>query len=245
MSEVPTEINIGRGWLKAHERIVIVVFVLAAGVWGWSRWVNYDAAKKDAALAAAQAQAKQSDTELANLASQSAQDAAQYQALLSALQSQNASLQASLTQMAGYLQRRQAVDTALPLPALAERWGQLVGAEPGDLTATTNGIVASTATSHSTVNALEQVPVLQDELKAQTQISQNNGDMLNSCQVLSKDLTAQVAACKADVTAHDKACEAQVSALKADAVKAKRNWFVRGLAAGGSAVAYMMWHYMK
>src|ERR1019366_44296 len=83
-------------WIKAHERVILVFMALIVVALLGSKYLNHDAAKKDAAAIVAQQQveAAQAATAAAvkgaaDAAAQSAQVQQQYQAMIAALTAQN------------------------------------------------------------------------------------------------------------------------------------------------------------
>ena len=70
---------------KHHERLLIVLAVLAFGTFGINKWLNYEGAQKDAKVVALTSLVEQDKTTVANLALQSAQAQAAYQTTLDAI----------------------------------------------------------------------------------------------------------------------------------------------------------------
>jgi hypothetical protein len=229
-------------WLKTHERVVITFLILLVVGYLGNRWINFDAAKKDAqyqALAAEVAKDKQAQDALAV---QSASDIAKYQQTLDTLQKQNAALLTTIQSDNALLKRQQTADATLPLPELAQRWETLAGIQSG-LTATPAGVLSTPEAAVQTVQTLEKVPVLTDELAKEEGIAQNNAQMLNSAQSVNSDLTKQINSANILLVANDKACQASVSDLKAKQRKKSRNWFIRGAIVGATAVGYLVLHF--
>ena len=121
-------------------------------------------AQKDAKVAALTLVVNQDKQTVANLALQAAQAQATYQTTLDAITRQNAQLSAAVQADTALLAKNRATDAGLALPQLGQRLEVLVPGAAGGVTATTSGIVLNDTAAHSTVDVLEQVPVLQDEL---------------------------------------------------------------------------------
>ena len=211
-------------WFKHHERLLIILAVLIFSYSGVSRWLNYDAAQKDAKVAALTAVVEQDKQTVANLALQAATAQTAYQTTLDAITKQNIALSASIARQGAILAQSQAKDRQMPLPELGQRMEALVPAAKGGITATSNGLALDNTASHSIANELEKVPVLTDQVAKETQVAQNNADVASKAQKVNVDLTAQVNAMAVEGADAAKQCKAEVSAEKVKTKKA----FVRG-----------------
>jgi len=226
-------------WLQKHETIVIVAIVLMAGTFLGNKWLNYEGAQKDAKVAALTAIVAEDKQTVANLALQAAQAQATYQTTLDAITKQNASLAQANAQELAVLTKNQTVDKTLPLPDLAKRIETLAPGAQDGITATTNGLVMSDTASRSVASTLEQVPVLEDELKNETQVAANNKSALDAASTVIVDKTAQIGGLNKELTdqqAHEKAV------IAADNVKIKKAWrsgFKWGFGLGFAAGAYV------
>jgi len=215
-------------WIQKHERVVIVALVLLVGGFLGNKALNYDASLKDAKVAALTQVVSQDKQNAAALALASATAQQQYQVVLDTVSKQNIALEASVAQMTAGLKVQQATDRALPLPAVGQRIESLVPGAVGGVTATTAGVVMNDTASHSVLDVLEQVPVLEDELKNETQVAANNKAALDSASAVIVDKTAQVAGLNKeliDQQAHETA------AVAAEKVKTKKA-FIKGLKYG-------------
>ena len=212
-------------WLMKHERIVLVALVLLAGIFLGNKWLNYDGARKDAQVATLTAIVQQDKVSVQNLALEAQQAQATYQTTLDAITKQNVALEASVAQESTILAQRQATDKALALPAVAQRIEILVPVAVGGITATTSGIVMNDTAAHATLNVLEQVPTLASQLASETQVAQNNADLVTKSQAVNADLNKEVAALNMQIGDQTKQCKAEVASEKAKTKKA----FIKGL----------------
>ena len=164
MSSIPTVTSVvTQSWFKVHERLLIVLMVLLAGSWGYSKYADALASKAETrANIAEQALVLQKSTDAQNAATV-AQVLAQYQAMCLSLQSQNSSLAASVASRQATLAKQVITDANLPLAGLAQRWQTLLPTVTP--TVTPVGIGLTSQEAHDTVAALEQIPVLQSNLK--------------------------------------------------------------------------------
>jgi hypothetical protein len=226
-------------WLQRHERIVIVALVLLVGGFLGNKALNYDASLKDAKVAALTQVVSQDKQNAAALALASSTAQQQYQVVLDAITKQNIALEASVAQMAAGLKVQQTADRALPLPAVASRIETLVPDAVGGITATTAGVVMNDTASHSVLTTLEEVPVLTDELKNETQVAANNKAALDSASTVIADKTAQVAGLNKSLTDQQAHEAAAVAAEKLKTTKAWKNGFKWGFAAGAALVGVL------
>jgi hypothetical protein len=116
----------------------------------------------------------------------------------------------------------QKVDAALPLPELSQHWEDILTLSPGSITPQPNGTVAvTTDAAHATVNELEKVPALNDQLTA-TQ------DKLNGCTSVVTQQGTQIAGLKDDITAEKKGRADDAKQAKHDI----RHAYLKGLKHG-------------
>ena len=217
-------------WIEAHERLLLVA---VAGVVLWfgigrvdSLIARHDNANLQQAQIVAQAQADKT----AAIAEQVAQQSAQYQALADKVQVQNAALVQANTELATALAKQQHTDSTLPPSDLVARWNTLV--PQAGATVVTDGVLLPEQGAVSTVQALEQTPVLQkqlgntqDELKnAQGLLTASNGQVIT--------LNTEVGALRVQIVDNSKVCDARVKVESDRVRKARRRWFVIGYVAG-------------
>lgn len=231
-AQVITTIKNDLGWIQKHERILIVLMVLLAGVFCWNRYVNY--AADHAHLVATVATQQLDEQKKANVqtANQVQQAAIVYQQTITALTQQNAQLATAISKRNQALTAQQGTDKTLPLPDLANRWQSIAGLQPGDLTATQSGIVVSDIAARTTVEQLDRIPVLESDLVDTQNIADNNQRELDKANGLIGGLNAQVVGLAKQTTDQDNACKAEVASVKADAQKSKMRWFKAGVVVG-------------
>ena len=224
---------------EKHERLLIVLAVLAFGTFGVSRFLNYESAQKDAKVAALTLVVDQDKQTVANLALQAATAQAAYQTTLDAITKQNVALVQANAQELASLAQRQTADRVLPPSGLAQRLEVLVPATQGGVTTTTDSMTLNTNAAVSVVSALEQVPVLQNELNNETQVADNNRSALESASTVIADKTAQVAGLNKSLTDQQAHEAAAVAAEKVKTKKAWRSGFKWGFAAGAALVGVL------
>ena len=236
MTEITTATHWIEKWIafvKAHERLLIVLLVLAFGGHAYSAFLNWDAARKDAQVAALTqtvAQDKATEANLAITASQAASDA---KVALDASRAANVSLTQALQQIKGNLAHQQTVDDQSNLPTLAGRMVDLVpNSHISDVTVGNTGLTLDTVISHLTVSQLELVPALQGELKDETQIAAVDQMALTTATAATTACQADSSALKTTVADQDKKFSAEVADAKVREKKAFRKGFKWGAVAG-------------
>ena len=208
---------------KAHERAIIVVLVLGFGAHMYGRWIDLEGNKANAQVVALTQTVAQDKQSVANLALQASQANAAFQTTLDAMTRQNQALAQANAQETALLTKNRAVDATLPLPQLGQRLQALVPAATG-VTATSTGLSLDSTSSVAVVQQLEQIPVLVDELKNETQVAANNKSALDAAGTVITDKTAQIVGLNKSLTdqqAHE------VAAVAAEKVKTKKA-FIKG-----------------
>lgn len=219
-----------RTFLLDHERLIIIVIAAALIYAGYVRVTNIIADHDTAQLKQAQVAADAQKAQNTQLAQQVATDAANLKALQDKLESQNAQLVQANATLASALANRQRTDASLPPTDLAARWQVLVPqAQP---TVVSSGLAVSQTGAVATVQALEQVPVLQEQLKNET-TQKNNDDQIMQQQGKSiSDLNASVTGLNKQIVDNDKVCKEQIKVEQDKAQKSKRKWFLIGWVTG-------------
>jgi hypothetical protein len=220
-----------RTFLLDHERLLIVILVIAFGVWGYGKYADIRANEANVALQQAKLATDSQAKVVAAQAAQVQQDKADLEALLTKLEAQNAQLAQANVTLANALANQKKTDATLPLPQLAQRWNALVpDANP---VATPNGQVqVSAAGAVATVQALEEVPALKDELKNETQLKVND-DLLITQQTKSIfDLNNSITGLNAKAVTDKTVCEDEKKVIVAQARKSKLKWFKWGVVVG-------------
>ncbi len=223
-----------RTFLLDHERLIIVL-VLAVGLWfGVGKVQSIIADHDSAQLKAAQAVAAQQATQNAALAQQAQEDKAQLQALTDKVTQQNAQLAQANATLASALSKQQHTDATLPPSELVQRWAQITPTMPagGVTVAPDNSIKVSQAGAVSTVQQLEKVQPLTDELANETTQKNNDDQIIASQGKNISDLSLQVTGLNKTIVDNSAVCQDQIKVVKAEAAKSKRRWFIIGYVAG-------------
>lgn len=221
-------------WLKVHETLVIVFMVLLVTFFALDKGMDVMASWEQhrASVAAAQVAV---DKEKADAALEQAKSLLNgYQVALSASEVENKRLQEGIESRDTLLAAQQKKDAELPPSQLADRWQGLVndaGIQPN-----TSGFDVSNTAALATVSKLEQVPVLQQNLKDEQAKSANlQGNVDKANELISQGKIA-VNGLQLQLKDQDKSCKAEVAAVKAKArkgyLKAFGIGFVTGYVAG-------------
>jgi hypothetical protein len=223
-----------RTFLLDHERLIIVL-VLAVGLWfGVGKVQSIIADHDSVQLKAAQAVAAQQATQNAALAQQAQEDKAQLQALTDKVTAQNAQLAQANATLAAALSKQQHTDATLPPSELVQRWAQITPTMPTGAVAVApdNSIKVSQAGAVATVQQLEQVPVLQQQLTNETTLKANDDLLLVQQNKSLTDAFDQITGLNKTIVDNSAVCQDQIKVVKAQAAKSKRRWFIIGYVAG-------------
>lgn len=219
-------------WFKLHERLLITLMVIGLGVFGFQKYADIRALETSAKVQQAQAQLVAQKNADSQLAAQVQQTTQQYQAMVQALSSQNSQLAASITARNVVLTQQQTVDKTLPLPQLDTRWAALADFSLDNLQTTNTGVVASQDAVIATVQQLENIPVLQANLKdVQTQAA-NTQSELNTANTLIGKQVADISGLNTQLVDQSKTCKDEIASVNAKARKSKLKLFGLGFVTG-------------
>lgn len=235
----------GVTFLKSHEKLIIVIILVVAGLHFWSMGLNAWEKHDEKQLAGLQAQvnadkaaAAASDQQRLADAQTAAADRASYQQTLAATQAQIAALQAAILARDKATQQQQQTDLHASIPELSARFSSLVpGVNPQDIqiSADQKSVTVGTDTAEKTVAQLELVPELQADLKDAQSENTSLQTEIKSLQTYNGALEAEVATDDKEIALlnkeladADKTCQAEVNLEKAKTKKA----FMHGLKIG-------------
>jgi hypothetical protein len=217
---------------KELEKTVITFIVMTGLLFVGNKYLNYSAAETAGKAAAAQAALVKQEQSNAALASQTASQQAQYQAMVASLTHQNQVLLATIAANNAALSKQQAIDKTLPLPELANRWKALGNLGDSDIAATTTGITVTDQGARSTVNQLERIPVLQTSVTDLTTVNANKDKQITGLGILLNDKTNLIVGLNKQIVDSNVACKTEIAAVKAADRKAKKRWFGAGFVSG-------------
>ena len=221
-----------KSWLLQHERLLIVLMVLLAGIFTVNKIENV-IASRDATRATVAEQALVSQKAIdAQLASNTATINAQYQSLLETLNKQNATLANAITSRSAALTVQQGSDAKLPPSGLAQRIQELAAAPSGSVSAVGSTVVLEQPAAVAVVESLDSIPVLTSNLNDTKQIASNLTQELDKANVLGTALGAQVNGLNIQLKDSDTACKTEIASVKAKARKSKLRWFLIGVVTG-------------
>jgi hypothetical protein len=231
---VPAPTNVVSSFLKHHETFLIVVlgFIL---LWSLSGKIeNVIAAHDNANLHTVQATLTAQVDADKKTAAIVAQQKADFDALNARLTAQDNALRQTNATLISALAKKQVANNTLTVPELVNRWSQLVPAVNFDGAPVTadGGVSVSPANAHATVNELERVPVLEEQLANETTIASNTSDLLISSTARVATLNTLVLGKDAELKKADDVCKADIKVVKDAATKSKRRWFIGGFIAG-------------
>ena len=201
---IPTWIKSWEAFIKAHERIILIG---AASLLLWHLGTKGIETYKSNKDLAAQAQINQ---QIAAVHADNQQTQAQLAQMQTAFNTTVATLNAKIAQKQQVTQQQQKIDSQLPLPDLSNRWASLLSLSPGSINPQSNGTISvTTDAAHVTVNELEKVPQLTEQV-ADTQVE------LKKCTDLSAQKDVTITGVKTELAG-------EVKGRTADAQVAKDN----------------------
>lgn len=219
-----------RTFLLDHERLIIIVIGALLIFGAYVKIENIIAAHDKANLQQAQIVADAQKAANVQLAQQVATDALNLKALEDKLESQNQQLVNANATLTLALANRQRNDATLSPSELGTRWSQLVPAATP--TVVPGGLQVSQAGATSTVQALEQVPVLTEQLKNETAQKTNDDQIIAQQTTSIGTLNLRVDGLNKTIVDNDKVCQDTIKVVKDDARKSKRRWFLIGFVSG-------------
>lgn len=216
------------GWLKTHERLIIIVIVAfvmyRAGQGIENMWIRHD----DHIAAAATVKVVDDTATNKSVADQLAE-------LKASDQAQTAALNSKLQDAVSALAKQQAQDSAATQQQILDRWKLLVPIKPGSIQSSGNTDTITPDAATQTVQALETIPVLE------SQVSDLNAKLLIDDGIIGKQDDLIVGLNKQIVD--EKASHvADVNLEKAKARKSFLRGFKYGFVAGAAVVeAIRVW----
>lgn len=237
---IPAAEGVITRFLKAHERLIIVLSIVAALWVAYGKYADILSLRANQKYQTDKAALVLQQQATAAVQKQVAADEAQYADLVQKFEKQNSQLETLILQRDAAAKQQQTVDKSLDVTQSAARLTTQTGAQAGEVTAYGNTVVLDLPVTHTIVADLDKLMDVQadltdtkTELTNQIQLTQASQTNVIGEQKVNAGLTTELI----DET---KACNAQVSAVKASARKSKRNWFLRGLAIGGSIAIYVL-----
>lgn len=203
--------------LSTHIKHVILAVIISITVLlgTYKIIAHYDRVDKDESdLAKAQVVA---DVQKAQIqAKQTVVDNTDLQNKVNSLVASNQALTAGLASLQSKLDLQRKQDSNLSLSDLSTRWSVLTGVSGAEFVPNLTGVQVSSLAAHTTVNQLEELPVVKQELKDSQDNSSKKDDTLQSQQKVIVDITAELGTCKKTVVDSDNSCKAQITQIKAD-----------------------------
>jgi hypothetical protein len=219
-----------RTFLKDHEALVLAVVICVALWFGVGKVRDIIADHDNANLQAITVKTK-SDLAAANAAAVSAaQSEADYKALADKVSAREAVLEQQLVTLAQALAAQQKKDATLTPPELVARWNTLVPA--ASATVSPAGVALPESGAVATVQQLEEVPALQNELSISNEKLTNADGLLTLRGKSVADLNTEVSGLRLVIADDGKKCDAQIKTVKDAAAKSRRRWFIIGYVAG-------------
>lgn len=219
-------------FLKAHERIILVI-IIGVLFWGLSSKVLGYLASHDQTVAT-KAQAVLQSQLQANQEALTAekQQTDRYAQLASQIAQSNQTIKAASQQRQLATQQQVKTDSTFQPADLAARWNLLTKTDSSSIMPGAADYTVTPSMALTTVQDLETIPQLTADLAGEKQTVQNQTQLVTSLASVNTSLTAQVTGLNQTVTDETKACIAQVNLVKVEARKSKLKWFGVGFVSG-------------
>jgi hypothetical protein len=203
-------------WLSTHKHLVITLIVSVVFLFCYYKWVAHADGVAHDERVLAEAKLKQDETAQKAADERANQAEKAYELLKTQMDGQNAALRGQITALTVALAQRQTQDRALPPPELADRHIALIGGVPGDVKATSDGILATLGAERQTVVLLEELPADRQTIKNQETIIGNGQKTLESLQRSWNTEHDAKVKCETTQASMKKACDDRIDELKAD-----------------------------
>lgn len=226
--------------IERHHRLFITAIIVLVLLLGWRKWVAHEDGLAHDQRVLADSNLKQiQDSNKAKDDQQAKQDKA-FQDLSAQVTAANQQSQAQIAALKTSLQQQQAKDSTMALPDLGTRWQGMIGVQPSDVKASSDGVTVTDTAARNTVTQLEEIPVDRQTIATQQTIINRDDQQIAACQSDINGLHEQVGGKNAEIKAAKDACEAEKKELKASARKSKWRWFLGGIAAGATAAVKLV-----
>ena len=233
-------ISTSQSWLKQHETIVIVALCLILGFFivykGSSIMASYEQHKAEQANTALAIQKSQADAAL----EQAKTMLADYESALNASVKENAALAAAITTRDKVTSSQQQTDAKLPPSGLATRWQGLV--HDTGIQSAPSGFSVTDSAGLATVQTLELVPTLQQDLSDETKKTGNLQTDVDKANALISQGKIAVNGLQLQLVDQDKACKIQIKTVEDKARRSKLRWFGAGFITGFIGGAWTGFH---
>ena len=217
-------------WLKVHERLLIVLFVIAFGVFLAQKYFDLSASIENHKFVQSQSVLKAQQDKNTEAIKEAQSALADYKTALQQSKVQNTKLALAVTQRDKQLTQTQTQDKTLPTDQLASKWQSMVGTS--EVKSVDAGYQVSVAAGLATVEQLEQVPVLQQNLSDEQQKETNLQNTLDKSNDLITQGKTVVTGLQSQIVDQQKTCSIEVQTAKDNARKSRLKWFGAGFIIG-------------
>ncbi len=220
-------------FIKAHTGLIIGLAVIGVI---WHLGTKYEDSRGEKLIEANTLIQQQLQTQVIQnrvLTGQLADQQAEYNILAAKMLAQNAQIDAEMSAKSAELSKRQQLDATLPLDGLAIRWRSIENLMPTDVAIGGTGtLFVSGQAATKTVQDLEAVTPLHDEVVQSHQIQDNLTGQLTSLTSVNASQTNEIAGLNSQITLAEKSCQDRIGVVKAQQKKKSGFWFKVGVIAG-------------
>lgn len=220
-------------FVEGHTRMILIIGGIGLVLFLGNKYLNYSHDEAVGKNAVAQQQLQDQIAKNQELAAQSAASQQAYVRLAAQVSTQNALIATQIAALKQKTEQQQQIDASLPLGELAKRWLTLINsAAPQDVQVAGNSLSISEQASRTTVQDLEMVDSLHNEVLLGHQKEDGLASQVASCNAVNKAQTDQIAGMASQIQKADTACQAQISVIKSEARRSKLKYLVGGIVGG-------------
>ena len=228
--------------MRASEFLIVMLAIIGVI---WHIGVKYETNQHDqlvagSTLAVVQQQLQTQVTENQKLTGRLVDEEAAYAKLAAQVRTQNAEIDVEMAAKTAQLATQQKTDSTLPLASLATRWQALEALTPIDVAVEGGHLSISGQGAAKSVEDLEAVAPLRQEVLDGQQIQTNLNNQLTGLGALSASQNQEITGLDSQITLAAKTCADQITLVKAQQKKKSSLWFKIGAVAGTVLTALIL-----
>ncbi len=220
-------------FVRAHEFLILGLAVIGVV---WHLGAKYEDSRGEKLIEANALIQHQLQTQVIQnqvLTGQLADQQAEYNILAAKMLAQNAQIDVEMAAKQAQVTKQQQLDATLPLDGLAIRWRSIENLMPTDVAIGGTGtLFVSGQAATKTVQDLEAVTPLHDEVMQSHQIQDNLTGQLTTLTSLSASQTKEITGLNSEITLAEKSCQDRIGVVKAQQRKKSTFWFKMGSVVG-------------
>jgi hypothetical protein len=219
-------------FIKAHEVLILGLAVIGVV---WYLGAKYEDSRGEKLIETNALIQQQLQTQVIQnqvLTGQLADQQAAYNILATKIVTQNAQIDAEMAAKQAQVTKQQQIDATLPLAGLAIRWRLIENLTPPDVIVADNNLSISGQAATKTVEDLEGVGPLHQEVLDDRRIQDNLTNQLTTLTSLSTSQTKEIEGLNLQITLAEKSCQDRIGLVKIQQRKRSGLWFKVGVVLG-------------